>query len=131
MRPIAVAMSSVAWRSRVRSPLQARRGERRRVALEHREHRQLVLEEPGIRGRHLRADIGPVDDEALRLQAPDGLANGQGRYPELGGEAVDHDAITRPVRPAKDPLANRLVDTLLLRRAGRGLYPSHMRGYRI
>ena len=125
-------MSSVARRRRVKSPFSKRaRSEGGCVPLEHREYRQLVLEDPRIRRRDLRADVGPVDDEALRLQAPDGLANRQGRDPELGGEAVDHDAITRPVRPAEDPLADRLVDALLLRRAGRGLYPSHVRGYRI
>ncbi len=91
----------------------AGRREHRAVALEHREDRHLLIEEPGVGRGDLGAGVGPVDHEALGLETPDRLAHGQAGDLELLGERVDHDAIARSVGAAEDALADRLVDAFL------------------
>ena len=115
MRSIAATMLVVDLVSRAMSaaPSCGRR-ERGRIALEHREHGHLLVEDAGLGGRHLRARVGAVDDEPFGLEPADRLADRERGDPELLGQRVDHDAVARAVRAAEDPLADRAVDALLL-----------------
>jgi hypothetical protein len=55
-----------------------------------------------------------MDHQALGLQPADRLPHGQGADLELLGQRVDDHAVAGPIRTAQDPLADRLVDALLL-----------------
>ena len=104
---------------------QLRSGERGRVTLEQRDHGQLLLEQVRVSGRYLGAGIRPVDDQSLGLEPADRLPHGQRRDSELGRQRVDHDPEAGAVGAAQDPLADRVVDTLLL--GGRALRVSARR----
>ena len=97
------------------------RRKRGRIALEHREDGHLLVEQPRVGGRDVRAGVRPEDDEPLRLEPPDRLAHGQRRDAELRGQRVDDDPVAGPVGAAQDALADGAVDPLLLRHALFGL----------